>query len=1158
MAGFIACLVILIASCMVTWQLHRYDEEYAQERFQWYMGNLATMTALLVDGDTHARFTEKNPPLKEYNAMKARLQKAIDSNPRIRFIYTYILKDDRVYYVIDADSTISPHELPDALLMEEAEETPGMMRQAVEQRSPLVEKAPTASEYGKLISAYTPIRNSAGEYVAMLGIDVTAEDYAYFTEATQTNLRKTFIFCAIAAIFGGWAVFSGLAGFLHSQRHRLQQQQIDERLKTAIASSPIGLFVLTAMHDENEALIDFEISEVNQAGCSMHNTTRDELVGRRITEYTPVIVKNGLYKRIAEVYHSQRPYETIRENDMANFLPAWFHLNITPMSEGALVAVLDITKQKQVEQELQESKERIEHITANMPGLIFRFKRDEQGKQSFPFISEGVNAYGITPHAIADDAQDFLRRVHEDDLTRLLTSIESSARNLSEWTMEFRMLHEAGERWLEGRAIPYRQLDGAVIWDGVMTDITERKQIEIELEHSKQRMQLMALALSNSANGVILADATTDDMPIVYVNKAFSDITGYLEEEALGRNCRFLQGTDHDQSNLDILRNAIEKGTSCRILLRNYRKDGMLFWNDFSFSPLYDRMRNLTHFIGVINNVTELKNAQEMLEVANKELRNTNTMIEAAWETAEEAARSKRDFLANMSHEIRTPLNGILGTVELMLDTKLTESQKEWMMVLQQTGESLMVIINDILDFSKIESGKLMLYETSFAPIELIEDVTALLGQAARKKSIELVMQFDDKLPARIQGDRERMRQILTNFISNAIKFTAHGKVTISVDVGAIRPDTEHIHLTFSVHDEGIGISPEQQAYIFNKFTQADSSTNRQYGGTGLGLAICKELADLMHGKIGVESELGKGSTFWYEGTFATAENNEEHDEKTPHRSLRQPTDIKQLADLSLLLQGRRVLLAEDNPVNMLVTKTMLSDIGLDVDTANNGKEALEQYVTAEYDLIIMDIQMPQMNGIEATQVIRRLEQEREATPIPIVAFTANVLESYHEECLAAGMNDYLTKPVRKEQLFAALARLLFEKTPPPPQTAPKAPVASSTDVDLSVLDTLRTLMADDVEELVHCFETDTQERFSALTEAAVTGNTEKVSAIAHSAKSGASNIGANALAAQLQVIESEASTHPKKLPARIKSAEKSFKKALKALKSHLKAQANS
>ena len=409
---------------------------------------------------------------------------------------------------------------------------------------------------------------------------------------------------------------------------------------------------------------------------------------------------------------------------------------------------------------------------------------------------------------------------------------------------------------------------------------------------------------------------------------------------------------------------------------------------------------------------------EEEVSARTTELRTVNAELRQARDRAEEASRAKSDFLANMSHEIRTPMNGILGMTEVALDTELTDDQRECLATVRSSADSLLTILNDILDFSKIEAGKLEIEPIAFRPGECVENVEKLLRFRARQKGLDLHSEIRGKVPEWVVGDPTRVRQVLLNLAGNAVKFTERGRVTIEVSAS---PDGADNHLlTFAVRDTGIGIAPDKVQGIFEAFAQADSSMARRFGGTGLGLTISSRLAAMMGGGIRVESRPGEGSCFYFTARVRQAD----------EAGLAALEEAVEQANRPL--RPLNVLVAEDNLVNQKVAMRLLEKVGHRVTLAASGREAIEKLLLGGFDLILMDVQMPEMTGLEATEAIRRAERGS-SRHIPILAMTAHAMKGDRERCLASGMDGYVSKPIRPRELLDALHRVISVAGPPVP-----------------------------------------------------------------------------------------------------------------------------
>ena len=489
------------------------------------------------------------------------------------------------------------------------------------------------------------------------------------------------------------------------------------------------------------------------------------------------------------------------------------------------------------------------------------------------------------------------------------------------------------------------------------------------------------------------------------VNRALCDIVGYPEAELLKKNFQEITHPDDLAADLSHVRDLIDGRRRFYQMEKRYlHREGRVVWIRLTASLVRDAAGAPLHFVSQVEDITERKRLEGDLARARDE--------------AIAASRFKSEFLATMSHEIRTPMNGIIGMSGLMMDTALDPEQKEMTRVIRVSAESLLHIINDILDVSKIEAGKLRLLPANFELREVLDEAIALLAPQAHAKHLELMCDFDGRLAAPFYGDAGRIRQVIVNLVGNAIKFTEAGQVAVSVrcprEAGSLRT------VRVAVRDTGIGIAAKEHGRLFEAFTQVDASSTRRFGGTGLGLAICRQLVALMAGRIGFESEPGRGSTFWFELDLPAA----------------QPAPAEELFAGSASPPGSgsgetppggglRLLLAEDNPANQLVTRMQLAKMGHAVEIVGNGALALERLEHQRYDAILMDCQMPVLDGYETARRIRAGRVRGLDPAVPIIALTASATPEDRQKCLAAGMNDYISKPVRPEEVNDALRRAL-------------------------------------------------------------------------------------------------------------------------------------
>lgn len=585
--------------------------------------------------------------------------------------------------------------------------------------------------------------------------------------------------------------------------------------------------------------------------------------------------------------------------------------------------------------------------------------------------------------------QPFLEFVHPQDREATLEAVAKLREGENITSFDNRYLCRDGSyKWLSWRS--YSLKEKGLIY-AVARDINESKLLENELRETKERLD----NILNTVNDMIWS-TSVETKELLYVNqgaetiyeRSLSDIKkrhGFWTE-VIHPDDQFIVNQIHKE-----LYTHGQTEQEYRIIL----PDGRIKWLLDRSWLVRDQVGNPLRMDGMITDISERKEVERELKKAK--------------EAAEAANRAKSEFLANMSHEIRTPLNGIMGMTDLLLAMELPEKQSDHLQSIQVCAHSLLDIVNDILDFAKIEAGKLEVEKTDFSLRELIDKALDVIRIKAEQKKLGLFCQIESAVPQQVQGDPVKIRQVLINLLSNALKFTDQGRIDLSVQVGKVN---EKIYVSFAVADTGIGIQPDKLNNIFESFTQADSSTTRKFGGTGLGLAISKKLVEIMGGTIRVTSQPGQGSCFNFTVPLQMATG------EMPAKLWKD-----QQLDKLKIVGAKTVMVAEDNLINMKISKEILRKIGLETIEAKDGKEAWEKYQRYSVDLIFMDIQMPELDGYEVTRLIRAVEGKGKRTPI--IAVTANAMKGDKEKCLAAGMDGYLAKPFGKEEVWQVVKKYL-------------------------------------------------------------------------------------------------------------------------------------
>ena len=641
--------------------------------------------------------------------------------------------------------------------------------------------------------------------------------------------------------------------------------------------------------------------------------------------------------------------------------------------------ISDLTQRRAMEQELQASEQRLRSLMANIPGVTFRCRHDADW--TMLFVSDAVTALtGWLPQDFLEGRINFTRLTLPEEVKRLWQEVSTAIREHRPYHVEFGLRDREGRlRWVSESGRPVMGKDGAVQWiDGVIMDMTAFRERNAEFESTVRAINRALAVVEFDMQGHVLN-----------ANANFRELMGYRLDEIVGQHHRMFCDPAYVQTEAyaqfwEQLRSGQLDGGE----YPHWGKDGRRIWIQATYNPIFDAQGRP---FKVVKFATDLSQRRAMEQE-----------LHAAKDRAEQAAAARSTFLANMSHEIRTPMNAIIGFTEALLDTPMDAQQRRHLGTVQHAARSMLRLLNDILDTAKLEKGAVELEIADFSLLEVCEQILASLRIHAGKKGLELQCQTTERVPAYLQGDALRLQQVLLNLLGNALKFTERGHVLLRIDY-------QDGTLVMEVEDTGIGIAAQHLDRIFDPFAQADASTTRQFGGTGLGTTIARQLVELMGGSISVRSTLGVGTTFTVCVPLPEGE----------------ATEAVAVVSQAVQLPPLRILAVDDVPANIELLQIHLQRGRHQVTVARDGAEAVQAFCAGRFDVVLMDLQMPGLDGLEATRRMRAFEQAQQRKPVPVIALSASVLEQDRRNARAAGMDGFASKPLEPARLFREMARVL-------------------------------------------------------------------------------------------------------------------------------------